>query len=108
MTGEVNPEPGGQAVLESSLLGVIDWWLGNHTREEVLVLINRHFRPEEVFDAHKLLAQACKLNDPIKHKNSALRKAGEVQAVDLVNDMDRLDLGKTGPRCPGTSYQVTS
>ena len=85
-------------MLESSLLGVIDWWLGNHTREEVLVLINRHFRPEEVFDAHKLLAQACKLNDPIKHKNSALRKAGEVQAVDLVNDMDRLDLGKTGPR----------
>ena len=36
-----NPEPGGHPVaLESSLLGVISWWLVKHTREEVLVLIN--------------------------------------------------------------------
>jgi hypothetical protein len=58
--------------LESSVLGIIAWWLKKHTRAEVLMLINRHYRPEEVFLANEMLAQACKLQDQISHRNSPL------------------------------------
>ena len=94
-----NPEPGGHPVaLESSLLGVISWWLGRHTREEVLVLISRHFLPDEVREGNLLLAEACKLQEQPGHKTSILRSAGEAYAVDLVNNLDMLGKQKNAPR----------
>ena len=94
-----NPEPGGHPVaLESSLLGVISWWLGRHTREEVLVLISRHFLPDEVREGNLLLAEACNLQEQPGHKTSILRSAGEAYAVDLVNNLDMLGKQKNAPR----------
>ena len=91
--------PGGAGVpIESALLGVTNWWLGKHSREEVIVLVSRHFRPEEVFQENLLMAQACQLQVPSKHKNSPLRSAGEAYIVDLVNSMSMLASGGQPPR----------
>ena len=53
--------------LESSVLGIISWWLGRHFRAEVLVLVSRHYLPEEVFKANHMLAEACKLQEQTRH-----------------------------------------
>ena len=59
MAGDTS-DTGGQGV-ESSLLGVTSWWLTKHNRVEVMALVTKHFRPEEMFEANKLLASVCKL-----------------------------------------------
>ena len=45
-----------------------------------------------------MLSLKCKLQNPIQHKNSALRSAGEANAVDLLNNLDMLDSEKRAPR----------
>ena len=89
---------GGKAFLESSVLGIINWWHKRHTRGEVLVLISRHYRSEEVLKANQLLAQTCQLPEPITHKNSQLRSAGEANATDLLDNLGILDDEKRAPR----------
>ena len=91
-------DPGGQASIESCLLGVTSWWLDKHNRAEVMGLVSRHFRPQEVYEANKLLSSICQLGDPIHHRNSALRSAGEAFVVDLVNNLEMLDSEKRAPR----------
>ena len=48
--------------------------------------------------ADQILAQACHLEDPTKHKNSPLRSAGDANAVELLNNMGLLDSEKRAPR----------
>ena len=81
-------------MVDSHLLGVTSWWLKKHNRADVMVLVTRHFRPEEVFEANKLLASVCNLPNPIKHIKSVLRSALEANVVDLVNNMEMLDKDK--------------
>ena len=97
--GETEDSGGGdKSFLESAVLGVIHWWLNRNSRGEVLVLISRHFRSEEVLHANQLLAQACQLPEPISHRNSQLRTAGEANATDLLDNLDILDSEKRAPR----------
>ena len=95
MEGETEDTGGGsKAFLESSVLGIINWWLKRNNRVEVLVLVSRHYRPEEVLKANQMLAEACMLPGPTPHKNSQLRSAGEANAVDLINNLEMLDSEK--------------
>ena len=100
MTENVEEEPGGGPAkgLESSVLGMISWWLKKNSRAEVVVLIIRHYRPEVVFLANQMLAEACQLEKQTLHKNSQLRSAGEANAIDLLNNMGLLDDEKRAPR----------
>ena len=94
-----NPDTGDPSVsVEDPILGVVSWWLGKYSRNEVLVLITRHFKIEEVFEAHKLLATKCKLPEPTGHRNSVLRSAGEASAVDLINTIEVLRSEKKAPK----------
>ena len=84
--------------LKSYVLGIVSWWLDKYTRSEVLALICRYYRPEEVYRANEMLAEACKLEKQNKHRNSPFRSVDEANAVDLVNNMGELDDEKRAPR----------
>ena len=85
-------------MIESCLLGVTNWWLDKYNRAEVMSLVSRHFRPEEALEANKQLSSMCQLGDPIQHRNSALRSAGDAIVVDLVNNLEVLNKEKRAPR----------
>ena len=73
------------------MLGIVSWQLDKYTRSEVLTLICRYYRPEEVYRANEMLAETM-------HRNSTFRSAGEANAVDLLNNMGKLDDEKRFPR----------
>ena len=93
-------DPGGDSIVnvENSLLGITNWWFNKHTRAEVLVLVTRHFKPDEILKANQILATACNLQAPVQHKNSPLRSAGEANAVDLIDNLGTLVEGNRIPR----------
>ena len=80
------------------MLGIVSWRLDKYTRSEVLTLICRYYRPEEAYRANEMLAEACKLEKQNKHRNSPFRSVDEANAVDLVNNMGKLDDEKRAPR----------
>ena len=80
------------------MLGIVSWRLDKNTRSEVLTLICRYYRPEEVYRANAMLAETCKFEKQTMHRNSTFRSAGEANAVDLLNNMGKLDDEKRFPR----------
>ena len=76
------------------MLGVINWWKHRNTRAEVLLLVSRHYRPDDVLKANQVLSLKWNLLDPIQHKNSAPISAGEANAIDLLTNLKMLDSEK--------------
>ena len=98
--GDSDPAPPGpgQDALENLLLAVASWWVGRHSRIEVLDLMTRHFLPVDMYVANQELAQACQLLPPGSHRNSINRSAGESYAIDLYNNLYQLSNDKKLPR----------
>ena len=91
-------DPGPPALLENLLLAVASWWVGRHSRAEVLDLMTRHFLPVDMYQAHQELAKVCTELSPGTHKNSQTRTAGEAYAIDLYNNLLQLGNDKKLPR----------
>ena len=82
--GKNGNDPGPPAaLLENLLLAVASWWVGRHSRAEVLDLMTRHFLPVDIYQAHQELAKVCTELSPGTHKNSQTRTVGEAYAIDL-------------------------
>ena len=95
-------------VVESLVLGVVNWWTGKFHRNQVLNLVTRHFQALEVHEASLQLAQACQPGVvPVKHNNTPSRSACEAKIIDLVNSLLELDSQKKKPRIQSW-YIVTS
>ena len=95
-TGGGNPVT--QPVLEDPLLAVANWWVGRHSRVEVLDLLTRHFLPVDMLMAHQELARVCQMDPPGIHKSSANRPAADAYAIDLYNNLFQLSHEKRLPR----------
>ena len=54
------------------------------------MLVTRHFKLDEILKANQILATACNSQAPVQHKNSPLRSAGKVNAVDLIDNFGAL------------------
>ena len=97
MAGQDDGDPPPK-VVESSVLGVVNWWSGKFHRNQVLNLVTRHFLPMEVFEANMQLAKASQIEVPGKKNNTPSRSACEAYAIDLVNNLLELDSQKKKPR----------
>ena len=72
------------------VLGVGNWWCLKQGKDEVVILVKRHFGNEEVFQSNLVLAAKCDLARPIKHNVSVARPAIDASADDLVTNMKNL------------------
>ena len=98
MSGDDDGDPA-MKVVESLVLGVVNWWTGKFHRNQVLNLVTRHLQALEVHEASLQLAQACQPGVvPVKHNNTPSRSACEANAIDLVNSLLELDSQKKKPR----------
>ena len=97
MAGQDDGDPPPK-VVESLVLGVVNWWSGKFHRNQVLNLVTRHFLPMEVFEANMQLAKASQIEVPGKKNNTPSRSACEAYAIDLVNNLLELDSQKKKPR----------
>ena len=93
--GDDDPGP---PLLENLPLAVASWWVGRHSRSEVLDLMTRHYLPVDLFEAHLELARVCQLEPPGRRQNSTTRSAGEAYAIDLYNNLYKLSSEKKLPR----------
>ena len=72
------------------VLGVGNWWCLKQGKDEVVILVKRHFGNEEVFQSNLVLAAKCDLDRPIKLKVSVSRPAIDAFADDLVTNKKNL------------------
>ena len=70
-------------VMESLLLSVATYWSRKETADRVVELLERHFRQDEMYAAHKDLMDVMKRNKPSNKQQGAGRTAAKAQAMDL-------------------------
>ena len=81
--GEEDPAPTAVPVMESLLLSVAIYWSRKETADRVVELLERHFRQDEMYAAHKDLMEVMKRNKPSNRQQGAGRTAAKAQAMDL-------------------------
>ena len=59
---------------ESVVLGVLNWWSTNYTHKQVVAMVDKNFKQDDILEAQKALETALgESGEPKKRQNSQLR-----------------------------------